>query len=61
VHLILALAVTVFVIYTFIYSPFAKRLGDEIFYDPFEEEARRYEAAAERMRSERKKEEEQVE
>lgn len=33
VHLLLAIAVMAGVIYTFVYSPWAVRVGDEIFYD----------------------------
>jgi hypothetical protein len=39
--LILALAVTAFLFYTCCYSPPAKRVADEMFYDPLEESLRR--------------------
>ena len=42
VHLVLALAVTALVIYAFIYSPPAVRIGDKLFYDPLEDSLRRY-------------------
>lgn len=42
VLLLLALAAMALVIYTFVYSPWAVRVGDELFYDPFEDSLRRY-------------------
>lgn len=44
VHLVLALAVMVFIIYTFVYSPLAVRIADKLFYDPLEDTVRRDEA-----------------
>ena len=42
VHLMLAIAVLAFIVYTFIYSPWAIRIGNELFYDPLEDSLRRY-------------------
>ena len=48
VHLlIMVLCVFPFICYVFCYSPPAKRIGDELFYDPLEESLRRHGGCAE--------------
>ena len=50
VLLLLALGVTVFLFYAFWYSPLAVRIGNELFYEPFEADIKYHERREEAER-----------